>query len=184
MTTNLACWQSYPLILLRGLPGVGKSTLARRAFPQRFLIEADQFFVTCGGDYQWRASLATSAHAWCLKTTEAHLHVQHPVVVANTFVRRLDLSPYFRLFTQFGATPWQEKVAVVTVPHSLGMLPALARRTHASGHEVPLHVLERMHAAWEPCEGEYVLNETMPAVPQAILDVAARCAAEAGEGGG
>lgn len=155
MLPDVARLQSLPLILVRGLPGVGKTTWARGTFPQRFLIEADHFFVTAGGAYQWAAALASSAHAWCLATTEAHLHVRHPVIVANTFVTRLELSPFFRLFTQFGRMPWQEKVAVVTVQPGLLTLPDLARRTTASGHEVPLHVLERMQAAWEACEHEY-----------------------------
>ena len=166
MSLDLERLQSFPLILIRGLPGVGKSTLARRAFPQRFLIEADHFFVTAGGTYQWQAALTSSAHSWCLTTTEAHLTVRHQVVVANTFVTRLALSPYFRLLTQLGRTPWQYKVAVITVGHGRLTLADLAHRTGASGHQVPLHVIEKMAAAWEGCEDEIFSDkEHVPDAP-------------------
>jgi predicted ABC-type ATPase len=150
-------FQPYPLVLIRGLPGVGKSTLARRYFGSRFLVEADQFFVTADGQYHWSTPKASAAHAWCLATTEAHVHARHQVIVANTFVKRGMISPYIRLM-QWNDEPWYARLAVITMPPAPLSLEQLAQRTHASGHAVPLDVLARMHAEWEACEGEYILT--------------------------
>jgi predicted kinase len=152
----------FPLVLIRGIPGVGKSTLARHAFGSRFLVEADQFFLTAAGVYHWQRHHASVAHAWCLKTTAAHLDCGHQVVVANTFVTRIELAAYFRLGRRLS---WHHDIAVLMLPHVHLPLEALAQRTQASGHDVPLAVLARMAATWEPCEGEYLLTPEVPHAP-------------------
>lgn len=71
------------LILIRGLPGSGKSTRARGLAMAGFLhFEADNFFER-DGLYQYDASRIKDAHAWCQKMTREALADGKRVVAAT-----------------------------------------------------------------------------------------------------
>jgi adenylate kinase family enzyme len=72
------------LILLRGLPGSGKSTFAKQICNQH--IEADMFFIQ-DGEYKFDASKLKEAHAWCKDKTEAWMQKGYNVCVSNTFTQ-------------------------------------------------------------------------------------------------
>lgn len=88
------------LILLRGLPGAGKSTLAKSLGCHMF--EADQYFMQ-DGEYKFDASKLNQAHNWC------KLRVEHSmedglgmIVVANTFTQEWEMDAYFELAKKYG----------------------------------------------------------------------------------
>lgn len=92
------------LVMVRGLPGSGKSTAARViAGPAGAVIEADQFFTKPDGRYEVIEDGFPLAHAWCQAETDAALtDGKTPVVVANISPDRADLEPYRRLAAQHG----------------------------------------------------------------------------------
>ncbi|MDA0147479.1 ATP-binding protein [Vibrio sp. LaRot3] len=90
------------LTLIRGIPGSGKSTAAKRIDAHHF--EADMFFVTEQGEYQFDPLKLKQAHAWCFEQTQLALQQGEDVVVSNTFVRRWEIMPYFRLAKQLNVT--------------------------------------------------------------------------------
>lgn len=55
---------NHQLILIRGLPGSGKTTMAKTLYPDHVLCEADQFFETDKG-YIFDGSKIKEAHAYC-----------------------------------------------------------------------------------------------------------------------
>ena len=82
------------LILIRGLPGSGKSTKAKvLALIGYEHYEADMFFVR-QGRYIYDASRIREAHAWCQAATRRALAQGRNVVVSNTFTRLNELAPY------------------------------------------------------------------------------------------
>lgn len=95
------------LILVRGLPGSGKSTTATKLAQTRgaIHIEADQFFVDQNGDYCFDASQLPEAHAWCLAQTKRALEQGQSVIVANTFVQHWEMQPYLDLANALGIEP-------------------------------------------------------------------------------
>ncbi|CAM3455642.1 AAA family ATPase [Parendozoicomonas haliclonae] len=84
------------LVLIRGVPGSGKTTLAKSRFPDHILCEADQFFEAVNG-YEYDRSRIAEAHEDCLRRTKEHLEAGNDVVVANTFIRLWEMKAYKKL---------------------------------------------------------------------------------------
>lgn len=85
------------LILIRGVPGSGKSTMAR-IFEQAGYIhyETDMWWV--GKEFD--PSKLSQAHCWCLEQTINNLRVGNSLVVSNTFIRQWEIEPYIKYARQ------------------------------------------------------------------------------------
>lgn len=125
---------TYPhrLVLIRGLPGSGKSTMAAHLAACGYLhFETDQFFER-GGRYRFHAHMLPEAHVWCQDRVVAALEAGHSVVVANTFTRLWELDAYLSM--------WPEVVVIE------------ATGTWPSVHGVPPATVDDMRERWEPLE--------------------------------
>lgn len=141
------------LILVRGLPGSGKSTRAKElqrqaaeaGAPYRLeIVEADHFMVDGDGNYQYSPARLTDVHAKCLAKTAKLLAKGISVVVANTFTTWAECLPYYALILMVGG-----RIALRI--ESLGVngmtLEELAAR---NVHGVTLLGLEQMQARYQP----------------------------------
>lgn len=115
------------LILVRGLPGSGKSTIAKQL--DGIHLEADQYFMI-DGEYQFDVYKLRQAHEWCQSETRLHLRRGFDVVVSNTFTTIKELRPYFEIAQEFGIVP-----NVIVAQGDFG-----------SVHAVPEETLARMRA--------------------------------------
>lgn len=118
------------LVLIRGLPGSGKSTIAR-SMAGYVHLEADMYFETSTG-YRFDPSILKDAHDWCFAETSSALRRGSSVVVANTFVTLAEMERYFLL----------------GYPTSV----LEAKGDSPSAHQVDSAVLQRMRESWEPME--------------------------------
>lgn len=121
------------MILVRGLPGSGKSTMAREiAAGSNFRgpgmgyahLEADQFFYE-NGVYNFDASKLHQAHQRCLLNARTCLEGHQSVIVSNTFTTKKELKPYFELAREFNIVP----------------VVLLAQNAFGSVHSVPAETL-------------------------------------------
>ena len=119
------------LTLIRGLPGSGKSTLAKTFSAQHF--EADMYFINQQGEYRFDPTQLAQAHDWCRQQTELALRNKKDVVVANTFVRRWEIMPYFLLAKRYKAE--------FEVIECVG--------EYANVHGVSTEVIDTMRARWQ-----------------------------------
>jgi predicted kinase len=96
-------------VIVRGLPGSGKSTIANKICNQwesnNRWIEADHYFEDKDGNYIFNRSKIREAHEWCLNETNRTLERFHHVVVANTFCTKKELKPYFELAQKYCVVP-------------------------------------------------------------------------------
>lgn len=87
------------LVLIRGLPGSGKTTMASVLAQVGYAhFEADMFFVV-DGVYRYDPSRIRDAHAWCQRKTREALALGRRVVVSNTFTRLQEMEPYRSMTT-------------------------------------------------------------------------------------
>jgi predicted kinase len=125
---------SKGLILIRGLPGSGKSTVAKNLASSTMgytrHIETDMFW---GPNYEFDISRIKEAHAWCQSETEKWLNDDNIVIVSNTFTTAFELLPYFDIAKKYNVRP-----QIILCQGSFG-----------SVHNVPAEVLEKMAARFE-----------------------------------
>lgn len=97
------------LVLLRGVPGSGKTTLAHHMWSSGVIFEADQFFYNVNGEYKFDGSKLAEAHASCRNSVEAAMQENHAtagrhypeIVVSNTFTREWEMQAYFDLAKKY-----------------------------------------------------------------------------------
>jgi cytidylate kinase len=117
------------LVLIRGLPGSGKSTMAGVLASVGYAhFEADMFFMV-DGTYRYDASRIREAHAWCQQMTRKMLERGQRVVVSNTFTRLSELAPYLSM--------------------TLNVRVIEAQGRWANVHDVPPVTIRRMAERWE-----------------------------------
>ena len=99
------------LILLRGLPGSGKSSFANLIWASQVICEADQFFYDKEGNYNFDVTKLGQAHKACQDKVETFMkdnqnnHQFYPeIVVSNTSTTEKELQPYLDLALKYGYT--------------------------------------------------------------------------------
>jgi len=89
------------LILLRGLPGSGKSTAAKLFQGSGYSshYEADMYFLNKEtGEYQFDPSKLKLAHNWCaIQTQKAMVDEIPTIIISNTFTQEWEMDNYREL---------------------------------------------------------------------------------------
>jgi len=116
------------LILVRGIPGSGKSTFAKLIGGEH--IETDMFFMK-NGEYVFDASKLKEAHLWCQTRCRLSMATKTPkIVISNTFTQDWEMSEYIDLAEKF-----KYKVHTVIVENRHGGIDI---------HNVPKETITKM----------------------------------------
>jgi predicted kinase len=133
------------LIIIRGLPGSGKTCLGNRLrqLSREYVrkVEVDDFFTGyLGRPYRFDKRLLGAANDWCYGEAMLTLHNGTSVIVANNFSTRREIDRYRDGLTRSGIE------ARMTIIRTVGQ--------HTSPHNVPASAIKRMQARWEDYPGE------------------------------
>jgi tRNA uridine 5-carbamoylmethylation protein Kti12 len=140
------------IILVRGLPGSGKTTLGEKIKEQLFnagttcaLYSTDDFFVY-NNKYNFDVNLLSVAHSWNRgRVIRSMMRNVDVIIVANTFTQAWEVSPYYFDAQKFGyevefkqpKTEWAFDADVL-----------FEKNTHG----VPLETIKKMIDRWESTE--------------------------------
>lgn len=131
------------LILLRGLPGSGKSTTAKllgAGGAGYTHFEADMYFME-NGEYKFDPMKIKDAHKWCQNSVEHAMLLNYTtgdnstIIVSNTFTQEWEMEQYYKM-----AESWGYRVYSIIVENRHGGL---------NEHGVPEDKLEQMKNRFE-----------------------------------
>ena len=118
------------IYLIRGLPGSGKTTLARHI--QGVLgcahFEADQFFTKDNGVYDFNPKLLGAAHENCHLSFLQQIRAGRSVIVSNTFTTEKEIRKYIDDGLTYGM-----RIVVITCHGDFGSI-----------HNIPDDVITKM----------------------------------------
>ena len=121
------------LFLVRGLPGSGKTTLAKMI--TEYAVAADDFMVDDAGEYSFSPERLGECHGACQGRVKEWMEAagHETIAVHNTFTQAWEATAYFRLADEFGY-----EVFVVSCENEFG-----------NDHGVPEGSVAMMRERWE-----------------------------------
>lgn len=126
------------LILVRGLPGSGKSTWVRTNFPGIFHLEADMFFMK-NGMYFFEKSKLAQNHLTLQRIAKMILDEGADVVISNTFVHTWEIT------------------SIIYHPSVTESVVYRMTSMYGTTHGVPEETVTRMKAQMEDWPGEILI---------------------------
>lgn len=141
-------------IIMRGLPGSGKSHLAQRIWADAkirrwisaYVLSTDQYWYRPDNFYDFNASLLPVAHAWNI--TRAHkiarISRTQIIIIDNTNIKLEHIKPYITGLTK----RWRIEYMLPDTPWAWDVEECHRRCQHG----VPLATIQRMKDQYEPHE--------------------------------
>jgi len=144
------------MIIMRGLPGSGKSTKAKALAQGGEIFSTDEFFMK-EGKYAFDPTKIAEAHAWNQsRVKDALSRGVSPVVVDNTNIMLAHVQPYLEMANQNGYevefgepdSPWWKKWfgPEMTESDKDELIKTLLEK---GTHGVPEQALRKMLSLWE-----------------------------------
>lgn len=120
------------LTIIRGLPGSGKTSLAKQLLKSMPIgtghFEADMYF-DLNGEYNFDIGKLNRAHMWCQDRVFAVLNRGNHCIVSNTFTTERELRIYFEINRE----TTQSRPNVILCQSNYGTI-----------HDVPAETIEKM----------------------------------------
>lgn len=137
-TNHISSETDKTLLALRGIPGSGKSSLAKAISLTNGapIYSIDSYFEDEAGEYHFDYQKNHLAYKDCESKTKQALEQRIPfVIVDNTFTLDWELEPYIRLAKEFGY-----RFHVVTVEN---------RHNGKNVHQIPEEQIEKMKGKYK-----------------------------------
>lgn len=145
--------QYRELIIMRALPGTGKSTRSNEIKEwfenngyQAVICGTDEYFTDEDGNYNWSAHLIKAAHNWNLERAKEYMsNGVNVVIIDNTNIEFWEAEKYIKYGLQYR---YAIRVEEVQTPWAGNIDELVVRNVH----RVPREAIERMASKWETTE--------------------------------
>lgn len=133
------------VIIMRGIPGSGKSTWVNKFYPEARVFSTDKKFLSNTGKYEFDVTKLAQYHNETFREYVNFVVANHhadgslTVIVDNTNLRVWEIAPYYRVAEAFGC--------YVSINHMYCPVRVAAGR---GVHEVPYDKVAQMYNAIEP----------------------------------
>lgn len=144
MIETIVTIATFDCVILRGLPGSGKSTFAKRLANEFGFVhlEADDHFYV-NGEYKFDPARVADAHALIARDALTHLQNGRRIVVANTHVRLWEMAAVV------GAAALSQRRLCI----------AQCSGHYDNIHHVPNNIIFAMTARWEKLPAAWACEE-------------------------
>lgn len=83
------------LIIMRGVPGCGKSSLAKKMQGNGVVLSTDDYFVNSYGEYYFDPRSLPEAHSWNQRRADREMKAStNPIIIDNTNLDAWEMQPY------------------------------------------------------------------------------------------
>jgi len=139
------------LVIMRGLPGSGKSTKAKELDTEHYnstgkhaiVCSADSYFIGKDGIYNFNAKLLGHAHQTCIHNAALAMENENElVIVDNTNTTKWEFARYLEM-----AKFYHYEIEIVSVGERTP--EAIQTYFNRNIHCVPLEAIQRMANRWE-----------------------------------
>lgn len=121
------------LYIIRGIPGSGKSRLAKQIAPEHNYA-ADDYFYDKKGNYKFDVTKLDAAHRQCMKNVKNDMMDGVPIIaVNNTFIRKWEYAEYIEVAEKLGYKP----------------IEIICRGNYGSVHNIPSEKIRSMAQNFE-----------------------------------
>lgn len=125
------------LIIIRGLPGSGKTTRAREF--GYLIVEGDMFRFQPDGSYLYSKETNKPVADMCYAVVDITLNSGYSVIVSNTSYSQKHIEPYISLGQKHCA-----KIKIIEMKNNFKSI-----------HNVPEPEMKWLESKWEPLKGEW-----------------------------
>ena len=141
---NKVLYGAKLMVLMRGLPGSGKTTLAKELKgPSGIVLSTDDYFCDKHGKYIYEPSKIGDAHQWNKHRAIQRLKQSRtPIIIDNTNLQAWEMKPYVQLALQYG---YDIDILDVDTSWKLSSKELARRNTHG----VPAKKIEEMKGRYE-----------------------------------
>jgi predicted kinase len=136
------------VVILRGIPGAGKTEYQKRFFPDACVCSANLYFYDADGHYQFNPSRLGKAHEFCMDNFKTAIaDGRQLIVVDNTNTKQWEFDEYMYIAEREG---YLVEIIFIRCP------PDIAAKRNI--HGVPEDKVFIMHKRFEAFEGEKIID--------------------------
>ena len=128
------------LLLVRGLPGSGKTTEAKKRIDGNTIHIENDIFHMINDEYDFKEALVKDAYMWVKGNVCYCLNQGNNVVVSNTFISNKTINEYVKIGLRYNC-----KIKIIEMKEHYGNV-----------HDVPRMVLGSMKKNWQELDEENV----------------------------
>lgn len=148
------------MIIMRGVPGSGKSTTARTLALKEHIFSTDEYW---GPDYNFDISKLNQAHIWNQERVQYFAQAGvSPIIVDNTNISWKSVLPYveiafnneYKVIFKEPESPWWKEIVKVIENNDdkkiLYSIEPIEFLTNKNIHNVPKETIKNMLIKWVP----------------------------------